>query len=287
METGWLIYPREVARHKDNAFGWLAEEAARHGIDLKVLFVDQLSTISGNEGNGLSLGGRPVDELPRFALLRSYEPALSRQMEMLGIPVINTTLSMALCKDKVLTGQLLAAHGIPTPKTIFNHSGEYLYDEVCEILGSPFVMKRTDGAKGEDVFLVGSAREMREAADACCAPMLCQQFIAESRGRDIRVWTVGFRAVAAVERYSDTSFKSNFSLGGNVRRFDLTAEAAWLAEKAARATGVEFAGTDLLYGPDGLMVNEVNGNAGFRTLSRVGENNIPAELFAYIADRIK
>ena len=26
--TGWIIYPRYVARHGDNAFGWLADEAA-------------------------------------------------------------------------------------------------------------------------------------------------------------------------------------------------------------------------------------------------------------------
>ena len=72
-----------------------------------------------------------------------------------------------------------------------------------------------------------------------------------------------------------------------MRAFDLPAEAARLAVASARATGTEFAGIDLLLGREGFIVNEVNGNAGFRTLSRIGRNDIPRRLFDYIGSILR
>ena len=51
--------------------------------------------------------------------------------------------------------------------------------------------------------------------------------------------------------------------------------------------GLEFAGVDLLFTPEGgFTVCEVNGNAGFRTLSAVDRHSpILRRLFEYITDR--
>ena len=103
----------------------------------------------------------------------------------------------------------------------------------------------------------------------------------------MRVWVIGGRAVGAVMRYSQTSFLSNYSQGGSVRAFDLPEEAARLAVESAAATGAEFAGIVLLFRGDGFSVNEVNGNAGVRTLSRGGRNDIPKELFSYISGIVR
>ena len=45
--TGWIIYPRYTASHSDNAFGWLAQEAAAFDIDLKVVFIEDISIVYG------------------------------------------------------------------------------------------------------------------------------------------------------------------------------------------------------------------------------------------------
>ena len=287
MKSGWIIYPRYVSEQKDNAFGWLTAEAAEYGIRLGTVFVEDLAVLSGSNGRHSILDrGAAIGELPGFAVMRSYEYELSSQLEQMGVPVINNTASMALCKNKVLTNQMLSAHGLPVPETLFNPSGAYIYDEVSSLFGSPrFIVKRIDGAKGEEVFLVGNEHELSDALHACRGKALCQRFIETSMGRDIRVWTIGGKAVAAVERFSEASFKSNFSTGGSVRPYAITREVAELAEKASDILGSEFAGVDLLFGPEGLIVNEVNGNAGFRTLSLTGDNNIPAKLFEYISQK--
>lgn len=282
MITGWIIYPRYVAAHPDNAFGWMAEEASSAGIGLKVLFFEDLALGYGDGKYDLFLNGEKVGDYPDFVITRGYEWAVSRHFELMGIPVINSTASMALCKDKLLAHQMFVKAGIPTPLTI-QTPGIYDYDHLSAAFGSGrFIVKRRDGAKGEDVFLVEDQWQLAEAVAECSGNVICQRFVEESRGRDIRVWTIGGKAVAAVMRHSESSFKSNFSLGGHVAPFELTREAAELAEAASMLVGAEFAGVDLLFGREGLIVNEINGNAGFRTLSRVGENNIPGRLFEYI-----
>ncbi len=281
--NGWIIYPRYVGERSDNAFGWLTETAGEYGIELSVMFSEDLTPVYGDGRYSLWYKDGEVACYPDFVVMRDYQWVLSRHFELRGIPVINNSLAMMLCRNKMLTHQLLSDAGIPTPTTVFNHAGEYEYAKLCPLFGSRrFIVKRIDGAKGEGVFLVGNAEELHAASAECGAEHICQRFVEESCGRDVRVWVIGGKAVAAVLRYSETSFKSNFSQGGKVGAFELTPEVSALAERAAEALGLEFAGIDLLFTAGGFTVCEVNGNAGFRTLSKTGANNIPAELFKYI-----
>lgn len=91
--------------------------------------------------------------------MRTYDTVLSRYFERLGVRVINTAAAMELCKNKMLTHEVLAAAGLPTPATVYAEGAEYAYPELAERFGSArFIVKRTDGAKGEDVYLVNGAR---------------------------------------------------------------------------------------------------------------------------------
>lgn len=284
--TGWIIYPRYVARHGDNAFEWLAAEAGSVGLWLEILFIEDITIGYCQNGTLLLHRGNPMKDMPAFVVMRTYDSVVSRFFESSGIPVINSTRSMELCKNKMLTHEMLSRADIPTPLTLYNESSCYDYNTVCEMFGSPrFIVKRIDGAKGEQVYLVESRTELDEAVERCGRRCICQKFAEESYGRDVRVWVIGGEVAGAVLRYSETSFLSNFSQGGKVEPFALPQHAAALAVRGAEAVGTEFAGVDLLFGTDGFLVNEINGNAGFRTLSKVGRNDIPHHLFRYIQER--
>ncbi len=86
-------------------------------------------------------------------------------------------------------------------------------------------------------------------------------------------------------RQSDTKFVSNYSQGGKASLFPMNADVASTAVKAARALGLDFAGVDILFDGNGYTVCEVNGNAGFRTLSAVSDINIIKHLYEYIHER--
>ena len=265
----------------------LVPGAARYGMELEVLFYD-------SPGVG-ALAGAPA-WTPDFVLMRGYNTALSRWYEAQGVTVVNSTDSMILCRDKYRCSEVLAAAGVPVPGAL----------SLAEAEGGaafPFILKLNYGSKGENVFLIGNEREYREALEACrmeeqhrleelsrgitefgetpeevaygCTPVL-QEFIASSRGRDIRVWVTGDEVAGHVLRYNDSSFKSNFAAGGSFRQIPLPPEAASTALAAARAAGLFFAGVDLLFdGHGGFKVCEINGNAGFRTAS----SDIPDALF--------
>lgn len=285
--TGWIIYPRYTASHSDNAFGWLAQEAAAFDIDLKVVFIEDISIVYGQTTAAIYIGNQCISELPSFVIIRTYDTTVSRYFERLGILVINSATSMELCKNKMLTHEILHDNGLPTPLTVYREGGEYNYSELSSFFGGPtFIVKQIDGAKGENVFLVSDAKAMNAAIGKCGGRCLCQQFVATSYGRDVRVWVIGGKVAGAVLRYSETSFLSNFSQGGNVDAIDLPSDASELAVHSATAVGAKFAGIDLLFTSDGFTVNEINGNAGFRTLSRIGINDIPHKLFAYIKEML-
>lgn len=188
---------------------------------------------------------------------------------------------MVNAQDKIMTHQLLSLAGIPTPRTYW---GINSYKEACDIVGNGvFIQKSPVGSKGEAVFMVESEADFN--AHPNC---LVQEYIEESKGRDIRVWIVGDRAVAAVERFNDRSFLSNYAQGGNARKFDLTPEIERLAVQSSLVLGLEFSGVDILYTKDDqYTVCEVNGNAGFRTLWLTNRGiNILAELFRYISETL-
>jgi RimK family alpha-L-glutamate ligase len=90
----------------------------------------------------------------------------------------------------------------------------------------------------------------------------------DHEGRDIRVFVVGGRVLAAVERKSE-GWRTNLSRGGRATPIDLPEAWTALALRAAAAVGTEYAGVDLLPARDGTVyVIEVNGIPGWEGLQQ-------------------
>ncbi|MEG1936738.1 MAG: RimK family alpha-L-glutamate ligase [Rikenellaceae bacterium] len=275
---GWAIYPspQTQQQRENNAFSMMQEAALKNGIEIKVLFLEDLAISVSKNKLGLLYKGKEIEK-PLFAIMRCYETHLSQHLEMMGVRLFNSHNSMCTSQDKFTTHQRLALLNIPTPKTYW---GITSYKEACTILGSTsFIMKLPVGSKGEAVYLVDNEDEFNTHPNS-----LVQEYISESRGRDIRVWVVGDIAIAAVERMNDASFLSNYAQGGSAKKINLTSSISDLAIKGCQALGLEFAGVDILYLKDGTYtICEINGNAGFRTLWLTNQEiNLLDELFKYI-----
>ncbi len=97
--------------------------------------------------------------------------------------------------------------------------------------------------------------------------MLFQRFIKESAGRDLRLYVVGGRVVAAMERVNHSGdFRANIAGGGSARPHKVSAQEEELALLACRHLGLDFGGIDLLQSKDGPVLCEVNSNAHFQAL---------------------
>lgn len=210
-----------------------------------------------------------------FVLFWDKDTLLASWMEEQGVPVFNSAECIALCDDKRKMHLAFAKAGIPTPQTVlapmtFSGIGFTNYDFLSPIeekLGYPMIVKEGYGSFGAQVYLAANREELFEIIESCSSTeLLFQEYIEESRGRDIRLQVVGDRVVGSMYRYSTTDFRANISAGGSMRPCEPSKEEQTLAIQAARAVGADFAGVDLLFSKNGPLVCEVNSNAHFKNL---------------------
>src|SRR5690606_33611358 len=187
------------------------------------------------------------------------------------------------CDNKAKQYIRLAAEGIPMPRTViapkvypaFSIAETGYFERVLADFGLPLIIKEGHGSFGAKVYLIETEEAFFEKVESLRGvDFVFQEFIASSRGRDIRVNTVGGRIVAAMYRHSETDFRANITNGGVAEPIELTENQQSLALEAARAVGAEFAGVDLLFGQDGPLVCEVNAAAHIRNIYNVTGINV-------------
>jgi ribosomal protein S6--L-glutamate ligase len=114
--------------------------------------------------------------------------------------------------------------------------------------------------------------------------LLVQEFFAPAERKDIRVFVVGKRVVAAIElNPSGKDFRSNIHLKGHGRPITLNKEQENLAVRSSRALGLEISGTDIIMDADDSMkVIEVNYSPGFRGLETFTGVDIASHIIQYL-----
>ncbi len=210
---------------------------------------------------------------------------LPRILEKRGMRLFNRAEAVELCDDKMLTHIALA--GLPMPRTFFaplcyksGGNEDEKAGEIGSLLGYPVVVKECYGSFGEQVYLAEDEGELAILSRRLKnLPHLFQEFVAESRGKDLRVICIGGKAVAAMKRTAEGDFRSNLGRGGKGEKVELDGEARDLSERAASLLGLDYCGVDLLFGKKGYLLCEVNSNAFFGGIERVTGVNI-ARLYA-------
>lgn len=234
-----------------------------------------------------------LKQRPDFVLFWDKDIVLGNYLESQGIPLYNSVDAIRLCDDKRLTHIALMREGIPSPRTIMapmtypnigftNHD---FFEQVERELSYPFVVKEAFGSFGEQVYLVRDRKELQQRIQGTSTTeLLFQEYIPESRGRDVRLQVVGDRVVASMYRYSDTDFRANVTAGGKMKNYTPSKEESSLALRAARAVGAAFAGVDLLFGAEGPLVCEVNSNAHFKNIQTCTGVPVAEEIIQYICE---
>ena len=172
--------------------------------------------------------------IPRVSVLKNVElhTAILKQFELMGIPVVNRSRPINRAKNKLHTMQVLNHHGIGVPKTIVLRSQKYLDWAIKQVGGFPVIMKTPFGSYGSGVVIAESKRALASSLDALWTAYeiniaLIQEYIKESKGRDIRLFVVGRKVVATMMRAaSKGEFRSNIELGGAGEKIEVTPEEA-------------------------------------------------------------
>lgn len=223
-----------------------------------------------------------------FCVYLDKDKYILDMLEKEGIRVFNKSSAIATCDDKMTTYIALSGYGVPMPKTL---PGILCYDKNEEIkeksilkiekeLSYPLVVKESYGSLGKGVYLAESQEELLSMLEKVkTKPHLLQEFVGESRGKDLRVIVVGNEVVGAMERKSETDFRSNVGAGGRGTAVEIDEKTKILAEKVSKILGLDYCGIDFLYSSDGVKVCEVNSNAYFFTFEKVTGINV-AKIYA-------
>ncbi|MER3537036.1 MAG: lysine biosynthesis protein LysX [Thermus sp.] len=259
----------------------LFERAEALGIPFKKVYAPALQMV---------LGERPKElEGVTVALERCVSQtrglAVARYLTALGLPVVNRPEVIETCGDKWTTSVALEKAGLPQPKTALLTDAEEAL-RLMEAWGYPVVLKPVIGSWGR---LLAKITD-REAAEAILEhkevlggfqhQLLYLQEYVEKPGRDLRVFVVGERAIAAIYRRSQ-HWITNTARGGQAENCPLTEEVAQLAVRAARAVGGGVVAIDLFESERGLLVNEVNHTMEFKNSVHTTGVDIPGEILRY------
>jgi ribosomal protein S6--L-glutamate ligase len=255
----------------------LVESARLRGFRTRVVDVLACNLVLEPDKPRIFVAGEELRDvavaLPRIgASVTAAGLAVVRHLEAQGVPVANRAAGIANSRDKLRALQLLASAGVDIPRTVLARGGGDIKELVAHVGGLPAILKLIQGTQGVGVMIAHSEAEVESILSTLWdlgQEILLQEFIAESRGKDVRALVVGERVVGAMRREARSGeFRSNLHRGGEGSALELPAGYAQAAVHAARVLGLDVAGVDLLEAEAGPKVMEVNSSPGFEGLER-------------------
>lgn len=269
----------------------LAARARRH----EILVADPLDFhIVVTKGRPtLFLGDLPspaVDVVvPRIgASITSYGVAVVRQFDLMGVPVLNTAIAIARSRDKLRAMQLLTKKHIDVPTTVCARTPDAV-PVALGLIGTPAIVKLQQGTQGIGTMIAETPQAVSSLLETLWAmgqDIILQEYIAESRGRDLRAIVVGRRVVAAMRRQAKSGeFRSNLHRGGLGVRVQLDPRYEQAAIAATKVMGLEVAGVDMLESKTGPKILEINSSPGLEGIERTSGVDVAGAIVRH-AERV-
>lgn len=244
-------------------------------------FIHELMKSAESEGMNLSLvhSAEEVQSGTDFILFRSRDPETAKWLESKGYRLFNRAEVNKIANDKWNTFQLASVLGIRAVPTKMLNSLEQL-DRY------PVVLKTADGHGGQEVACCDNEVDAEAFIEQYRGRTIIVQPYIESNNTDVRVFIVGDEVVGAVKRTGKDSFKSNYTLGGSIERYELTSSQEMEALTIARAIKSDYIGVDFLLLQDGTwMLNEIEDPVGARSFYETHDENIADLLIKHIKER--
>ena len=241
--------------------------------------------------------GEPLFDIDRysFGIFWDKDIMLGQMLEKCGLRLFNSARAVALCDDKALThaalsGRLPMPRTVPVPQTYkYVGYGEMAFlKRAAEYLGLPLIIKECRGSFGKQVYLADTEEQAAEIIRAHEAtPMIMQQAVRESFGRDMRIYVVGGEVMGAMQRSNGRDFRANIANGGSGEAYVPSDEEKHLALEAVRLLGLDFGGVDILHSQEGPLLCEVNSNAHFAGMEKSTGADISGAIMRYIRSELE
>ncbi len=209
------------------------------------------------------------------------------KMERQGFYMVNPPTAIEHCVDKYDILALLEDVGVPVPRTLATESVNEAIKAFNE-LGGDVVVKPIFGSRGQGATRVNDidiADTIFKAITFHHGVIYMQEFVHHGTS-DVRAFVIGDRVVAAMRRVAE-NWKTNYSRGAKPAPAKISKEFEEIAIKSSKAVGCKIAGVDILEGPDGPRIVDVNSQPGWKGLQAVTDVNIAEEIVQYVLNDLK
>ena len=256
----------------------LVGEAAKLGIDLKIIGIyDTLVLENQMTNNGTKLEkrdfiinrykwGKVKDEI-NFLAEKSYNPLEAYNIYINKYEQVKRLRSKEFFVPKYLLGTAMLK-----------------FQEISEILGTPFVAKGLESSMGEQISLIEKEEDLKELYKkyGMEKEWLFEEFVTTSFGRDMRFYSIRGEVVACMQRKSQGDFRANVALGASVEAYEITPEIRQIAKDIYDQTGLDFLGIDLLFGTDKPYFCEINVMPGIEGIEKATGVNVARKIMESI-----
>lgn len=185
-----------------------------------------------------------------------------------GARLLNGYDACAAAQDKLQANRRLHAAGVPVPRTHVTADPGMVAALLEE---GPKVVKPLRGHRGEGMRILRSPRDLT-GQPVSPGPLVVQDLV-PGPGEDLKVYVVGQRVWAVRKAFSPTSFTRPG------RPVAVTPEVESIALRAGAATGLGIFGLDMIEGPEGPVVVDLNYFPGYK-----GCDNVAAPMTRYVDD---
>lgn len=224
--------------------------------------------------------------IPRIgASISNYGLTVVRQFDLMGVPVLNGAVPIARSRDKLRALQLLTRKKIAVPTTVCARSPAAVPEALKLVGGCPAIVKLQQGSQGIGTMIAETPQAVASLLETLWAmgqDIILQQYIKESKGRDVRAIVIGGRVVAAMRRTAKAGeFRSNLHRGGFGLGVKLKPEYRQTAVAAAKAMALEVAGVDMIESRNGPSVLEINSSPGLEGIERASGVNVATAIIEH------
>lgn len=196
---------------------------------------------------------RPTHDLYLLKSHTELSLSLAGVIDAQGAELLNPYASCTATQNKIVASRRLRAAGVPVPRTWVTGDLDLLRAIAEE---APLIVKPYQGHRGAGIRLVRTPGDLR-GVSLRDGPILAQEYVDGGR-EDVKVYVVGGDVFAVRKPFSETSF----TVPGRPCAVD--AELRDIALRCGRALGLGLYGLDVVEGPSGPVVVDLNYFPGYK-----------------------
>lgn len=198
-----------------------------------------------------------------LVVLKAKTPAalvLARRYHEAGVRTFTHYPVTELCRDKIVTNQVLSDAGVPIPAT-------YSVDRATQLAplldDGPLVVKPYRGSQGQGVQVVHTAHELLDI-DHGGDPVMAQRYYAPD-SKDLKIYRIGDEVFGVERPWPPQTYEDKIG-----RLVDLSDEVRHIAFACGDALGIDLYGVDVILHQGRPWVVDLSSFPGFKGVPDAG-----------------